>query len=190
MPATSRRTLLLASLSLAACTRTPDPGPVSAPTPPPVQLAVSGLEVQDQVQTLPLNFIDRRRSEEMVATTRAFLTRQIQPTGGSEFGKAVIEEASVIEEARPRGGITGAVAGPGRDLVGVLAVRVAVTDAFGIEKAYARARVQLKRPVGETSSVMDRDRMAREMTNDLLEGLNRSLQSGIRENLGPYLVQA
>ena len=189
MPPVPRRFLILAAPALAACGRTAERAPARvAPPSPPIRLTVGSLDVQDQVQTLPLNFIDRRRSEEMVATTRSHLTQRIQAVGGADFGKAVIEEASLIEEVHPRGGVRGAIAGPERELVGVLAVRVAVTDGFGIESAYARARVELRRAVAETSSVMDRDRMAREMTADLLESLDRSLQSGIKENLAPYLV--
>jgi hypothetical protein len=189
MPAYRRRLLLAAALTLsAACTRSPDPGPIEAPPVTPLQLTISNLEVVDQVQSLPLNFIDRRRTDEMLAATRTYLTQRLHAGGGSEFGRAVIEEASMVEQAIPRGGITGAITGPTRELVGSLAVRVAIVDGLGIEKAYARAKVERKRPVRDASSVMERDRLARDLVNELLKGLDASLQSAVRENLGMFLV--
>jgi hypothetical protein len=189
MPAYRRRLLLAAALTLsAACTRSPDPGPIEAPPVTPLQLTISNLEVVDQVQSLPLNFIDRRRTDEMLAATRTYLTQRLHAGGGSEFGRAVIEEASMVEQAIPRGGITGALTGPTRELVGSLAVRVAIVDGLGIEKAYARAKVERKRPVRDASSVMERDRLARDLVNELLKGLDTSLQSAVRENLGTYLT--
>jgi hypothetical protein len=189
MPAYRRRLLLAAALALpAACTRSPDPGPIEAPPVTPLQLTISNLEVVDQVQSLPLNFIDRRRTDEMLAATRTYLTQRLHAGGGSEFGRAVIEEASMVEQAIPRGGITGAITGPTRELVGSLAVRVAIVDGLGIEKAYARANVERKRPVRDASSVMERDRLARDLVNELLKGLDASLQSAVRENLGMFLV--
>jgi hypothetical protein len=189
MPAYRRRLLLAAALTLsAACTRSPDPGPIEAPPVTPLQLTISNLEVVDQVQSLPLNFIDRRRTDEMLAATRTYLTQRLHAGGGSEFGRAVIEEASMVEQAIPRGGITGALTGPTRELVGSLAVRVAIVDGLGIEKAYARAKVERKRPVRDASSVMERDRLARDLVNELLKGLDASLQSAVRENLGTYLT--
>lgn len=191
MPATRRHLLATAALGLAAaCTRSPDPGPIQAPAVAPVQLAIAGLEVVDQVQTLPLNFIDRRRTDEMLAATRAYLGERLRTGGGSDFGRAVIEEASMVERAIPRGGITGAITGPSRELVGALAVRVAIVDGLGVEKAYARAKVERKRPVRDASSILERDRLARDLVNDLLQGLDQALQSAMRENLGAYLASS
>jgi hypothetical protein len=195
--AASRRSLMVAGalmapllLAAAGCTRgsAPDPEPVAIPQGPPLRLGVSGLEVQDQVQGLPLNFIDRRRTDEMVTAVRRYLASRVQATGGSDFGRAVIEEASVVERPIPRGGIAGAVAGPAKELVGTLAVRLAVTDGLGVEKSYARAKVELRRGVAASSSVFERDLAARGMMADLLAQLDRSLEAAARENLGSYLA--
>jgi hypothetical protein len=189
MPAFRRHLLVAGVLVLAtACTRSPDPGPIEAPPVAPIQLGIESLEVVDQVQSLPLNFIDRRRTDEMLAATRTYLVQRLQAGGGSEFGRAVIEEASMVEQTLPRGGITGAITGPTRELVASLAVRVAIVDGLGIEKAYARAKVERKRPVRDASSIMERDRLARDLVNELLKGLDASLQSAVRENLGAYLA--
>lgn len=189
--AASWHRLLAAGILLlaAACTRSPDPGPIGLPpSATPMQLGIGSMEVVDQVQSLPLNFIDRRRTDEMLAATRTYLTQRLQTVGGSDFGRAVIEEASMVEQVVPRPGITGTITGPSRELAGVLAVRVAVVDGLGIEKAYARAKVERKRPVREASSVLERDRLARDLINDLLQGMDTALQSAIRENLAAYLT--
>ena len=169
----------------------PAPAPAAGPAPrPPIALAVSGFEVQDQVQTLPLNFIDRRRSEEMIARVRRYVDERLDATGGPDFGKVVVEQASVIEQPHTGiGGVRGALTPePSTDFLGVLAVRVAVTDGLGVEKAYARAQVELKRPVEKASSVLDRDNQARVLMGDLVERIDASLESAVRENLGAYLA--
>ena len=197
MPAASsrRRAVLAAAVALAlavgaaaACTRSPDPGPVGLAGRPPVRLSVASIEVRDQVAGVPLNFIDRRRTDEMLAATKAYLTQRFQAAGGADFGRATVEQATLVERPVPRGGVTGVITGPASQLVGGLAVRVAVVDALGVEKAYARTRVELKRPVPDTASVVERDRLARDLTNDLLRAVDDSLQPAVRENLGAYLA--
>ena len=171
--------------------RAPSPSLAAGPAPrSPITLAVSGFEVQDQVQTLPLNFIDRRRSEEMIARVRRYVDERLNATGGPDFGKVVVEQASVIEQPHTGiGGVRGALTPePSTDFLGVLAVRVAVTDGLGVEKAYARAQVELKRPVEKASSVLDRDNQARALMGDLVERIDASLESAVRENLGAYLA--
>jgi len=172
--------------------RAPAPAAGPAPRRVPIALAVSGLEVQDQVQTLPLNFIDRRRSEEMIARVRRYVDERLDATGGPDFGKVVVEQASVIEQPHVGiGGVRGVLTPePSTDFLGLLAVRVAVTDGLGVEKAYARAQVELKRPVEKASSVLDRDNQARILMGDLVERIDASLESAIRENLGAYIASS
>lgn len=167
--------------------------PAAGPAPRgPIGLAVSGFEVQDQVQTLPLNFIDRRRSEEMIAEVRRYVGERLQATGGPDFGRVVVEQASVVEQPHTGiGGLRGALTPePSNDFVGLLAVRVAVADGLGVEKAYARAQAEVKRPIQMASSVLERDRQARLLIVDLVQRIDASLETAIRENLGPYLATA
>lgn len=183
-----RRGLLAATalLPLAGCGGREAPPPPSRPiAAPPIPLAVDGIEIEDQVQALPLNFIDRRRSEELIAATRRYVNGRLQAAGGADFGKVVIEQASLVEQPHvPMGGIRGLLTPePSADLAGALAVRVAVTDGLGVEKAYARAEVQLKRPVPKGSTVLDRDLLARGVVDDMLRQLDQSLAGSVRENL-------
>jgi len=191
MPATRRAALAVAAaipLLLAGCTTAPEPGGPNFGNSPPIRLAVASVDVQSQVQSLPTQFIDLRRTDGLVAATKAYLAQRIQAAGGSDTARAVIEQASLVEQHGPAQGITGAITGGPVQLVGVLSVRVAVVDGTGVEKAYSRARVDLKRPVAEGSSVVERDRLARMMVNDLIEAVDRSLQGNVKENLGAYLA--
>jgi hypothetical protein len=200
MPATRRAVIAaaaanaavvaLAALTTTGCTSTPDPGGPRLAGAAPFRLSVGSVDVQEQPQTLPANFIDRRRTDDMLAATREYLRQRFQAAGGAESGKAVIEQASLVEARDPPSGITGVITGGRLQLVGSLAVRVAVADGFGIEKSFARAKVEMRRPVPEGSSVVERDRLARETMNDLIEAVDRSLQSTVRENLGPYLASS
>lgn len=191
MPATRRAALAAVAaiaLPLAGCTTVPEPGAPNFGAAPPIRLAVASVDVQSQVQNLPTQFIDLRRTDGLVAATKAFLAQRVQATGGSETARAVIEQASLVEQHGAAQGVAGAITGGPVQLVGVLSVRIAVVDGTGVEKAYSRARVDLKRPVAEGSSVVERDRLARAMVNDLIEAVDRSLQASVKENLAPYLA--
>lgn len=193
MPATRRAALAAAAaipLLLAGCTTAPEPGGPDFGGTPPIRLAVASVDVQSQVQSLPTQFIDLRRTDGLVAAAKAFLAQRVQATGGSDTARAVIEQASLVEQHGPAQGIAGAITGGPVQLVGALSVRVAVVDGRGVEKAYSRARVDLKRPVPEGASVVQRDRMARAMVNDLIGAVDRSLQGSAKENLGAYLAGA
>ena len=41
------------------------------------------MDVQSQVQNLPTQFIDLRRTDALVAATKAFLAQRVQATGGA-----------------------------------------------------------------------------------------------------------
>jgi hypothetical protein len=184
----TRRTAIAAALALAGCGRTPDPGPIGVTVDRPIPISLQSITVDDQVQGLPLGFIDRRRTDEMVSAIRTYVGRRFSPTGGADSGRVFIEDASIIEQPLERGGISGAIAGPAHQLVGSLALKLAAIDGFGVEKGYARARIQLRRPVPETASVVDRDRLARDLINDMLRTIDTSLTAAVRENLGSYLA--
>jgi hypothetical protein len=184
----TRRAAIAVALALAGCGRTPDPGPIGVPVQDAIPLGLQSITVDDQVQGLPLSFIDRRRTDEMVSAIRAYVARRFTPTGGVDTGRVFIEDASIIEQPIERGGLSGVITGPAHQLIGSLALKLAAIDGFGVEKAYARARIQLKRPVPETASVVDRDRLARNLINDMLRTIDTSLVAAMRENLGAYLA--
>src|SRR5690242_7705175 len=115
MPAVSRRAAFAAALAAAVagvggCTPSPDPGPPRLGT-APIRLGVSRVDVADQIQNLPVNFIDRRRSDEMAAATRDYLRQHLMAAGGSDTAKALVEQASLVEQREAPAGLTGAITG-------------------------------------------------------------------------------
>jgi hypothetical protein len=178
-------------LLLGACSAREETPALTFERLPTVRLAVQSLEVTAQDQPPAAGgFIDRHRTQLLTTTAQDYLKAKLQAAGGAEWGKAVIEEASLVEQPRAKqGGITGALTRePAADLVGTLAVRVAIVDGFGVEQAFAKARVQMKRPVLVGTGVIERDAAARHLFNDLLAALGASLQASIQENLAGHLA--
>src|SRR3954447_904539 len=114
MPATRRAALAAVAaiaLPLAGCTTVPEPGAPNFGGIPPTRLAVASVDVQSQVQNLPTQFIDLRRTDGLVAATKAFLAQRVQATGGSDTARAVIEQASLVEQHGAGQGVAGASTG-------------------------------------------------------------------------------
>ena len=177
-----------ATLLLAACSSTEPPPPIEAAQLPAIRLAVQSVEAAGKV-TYPtdMNFIARRRSEQLAGDALAFLRERVQATGGTEFARATVEEASLTERPRAKtGGIFSME--PGREMVGVLALKLAVVDGFGIEGATASTRVQIIRPFSERAGVEAKDAAARQLANDLLKQAGTELETSARQNLGSYLT--
>ncbi len=178
---------------LTACGGTEAPLPTPAYTKEaPVLLTVNVVEVENRNPPLPeANFIDERRSKELVDQTTTFLQGRVQAAGGSGSARATIEQASVIERIIPgrSGGFTGFVTGEQTySLDASIRVRVAILDAAGTDKGYAEAGVTLSRALRAGSSVIARDQAARELEADLLTQLDKTLRQSINDNLSGYLA--
>ena len=173
-------------LLLAACTPTEPPPPLDVAQLPPIRLAVQTVEVESRAQyPANMNFIGRRRSEQLAADAQAFLRARVEAAGGSDFARATVEEASLIERARPtEGGILSTE--PTWEMAGVLAVKVAVVDGLGIENGSASARVQIARSLSPRTSVESKDNFARQLTNDLIAAASRDLRSSVEQNLSTH----
>lgn len=190
-----RRRLAAASAAtalalLAGCSSTGEPPPLEVARLPAVRLKVRGVEVPDAGPPLPasMNFIGRRRSERLAGDARAYLRERVQATGdGTEFGRATVEEASLIERPRATSGGMFSTE-PTWEMVGTLAVRVAVVDGLGVEGASASSRVQLSRALSARTGVESKDNFARLLTNDLLAATGRELQRSVAQNLPGYLA--
>ncbi|HET6470068.1 MAG TPA: hypothetical protein VFG43_16965 [Geminicoccaceae bacterium] len=193
-----RRRVLLAfggTSLLAACAADPPPRPatpVAAGTLPPatpIRLDVGAVDVGEAHSPADApTFIDKRRTQELVDASRGMLQAKIQATGGPGHARATIERASMVE--RPRevaGGVRGFfLRQPDIDLVGDLAVRLAVIGEGGTERAYATAEVNMSRGVLESTSIAERDRIAEQLVQDMLMQLERSLRQSVDEGLGDY----
>jgi hypothetical protein len=183
----SARAALLVSLLLGACTSTPEPEPFQPAQLPAIRLGVQGVEVGSQAE-LPanMNFIARRWSEDLASEAQGFLRARLQATGGTEFARATVERASIIERARETsdGGVFSTE--PSWEMAGNLAVKVAVVDGLGIEQSSASSRVEIRRSLSPRASVAEKDAFVRTLTKDLLEATSRELETSINQNLAAF----
>ena len=174
-------------LSLAACTptETTRPPAFDPTTYPPIRLAVGSIEVASAAQyPAGMGFIARRRSEQLSQDAQAFLRSRLVAAGGSDFARATVEEASLVERARPTNeGVIASATEPNWEMVGVLALKVAIVDGLGIEQSFASSRVEIKRTISQRASVEAKDNFARTITADLITASSRELETSIDQNL-------
>ncbi|MGE3290371.1 MAG: hypothetical protein AB7I59_07250 [Geminicoccaceae bacterium] len=152
---------------------------------PAIRLAVGNIDVSS-VATYPtsMGFIARRRSEQLSQDAQAFLRARLEAAGGSDFARATVEEAILIEQPRAVDrGVVAAATQPNWEMAGVLALKVAVVDGLGIEQSYASSRVEIKRSISERASVEAKDDFARTIINDLIAASSTELESSINQNL-------
>ena len=172
---------------LASCTPTnvASPPPFDPAQYPAIRLAVGSIDVAS-VATYPasMGFIARRRSEQLSQDAQAFLRARLVAAGGSDFARATVEEATLVEQPRPVDrGVVAAATQPNWEMAGVLALKVAVVDGLGIEQSYASSRVEIKRSISERASVEAKDDFARTIINDLIAASSTELESSINQNL-------
>jgi hypothetical protein len=178
---------------LGACAGEPPPpaAPAALVGPAPIRLDVGSVDVAETYSPADApTFIDKRRTQQLVDATRAMLQETIQATGGPGYARASIERASMVERKRP---VTGGVRGfflrePDTELVGQLDVRLTVIDSAGSERAYATASISASRSILESTSVPERDRIAGQLGDELLQHLRRLLRQSAEEGLKDYLT--
>ena len=176
------------AILLAACTptNTTNPPPFDPAQYPPIRLAVGTIDVSSAAKyPADMGFIARRRSEQLSQDGQAFLRARLVAAGGSEFARATVEEATLVEQPRPVDrGVVAAATQPNWEMAGVLALKVAIVDGLGIEQSYASSRVEIKRSISERASVEAKDDFARTIINDLIAASSTQLESSINQNLG------
>jgi hypothetical protein len=174
-------------VSLAACTPTATTSPPAFDPAgyPPIRLAVGSIEVSSATQyPAGMGFIARRRSEQLSQDAQAFLRSRLVAAGGSDFAHATVEEATLVEQARPTDrGVVAAATQPDWEMAAVLALKVAIVDGLGIEQSFASSRVEIKRSISERASVEAKDNFARTIINDLIAASSSQLEASIDQNL-------
>jgi hypothetical protein len=179
----ARSAALILLLPAASCSPGEEPPPLDAAAMPPIRLGVQSIDVESRAQyPANMNFVARRRSEQLAQDAQAFLRSRLQAAGGTEFARATVEEASIVERARPtQGGVLSTE--PTWEMVGVLGTKVAVLDGLGIEDGYASSRVKIARSLSPRTSVEGKDNFTRALINDLVEANGRELEQSIAQNL-------
>ena len=174
-------------LALGACTPTgvEPPPPFDPSAYPPIRLAVGSVDVSSVAQfPAGMNFIARRRSELLAQDAQTFLRSRLVAAGGSDFARATVEEASLVEQRRLTDpGVVAAATQPNWEMAGVLGLKVAIVDGLGIEQGFASSRVEIKRSISERASVEAKDDFARQIINDLIAASSTQLEESINQNL-------
>ena len=170
---------------LVACAPTADNPPAAPPLPaaPPIRLTVGSVEVgSTAAYPANMNFIARRRSELLATNAQNYLRSRLEAAGGADVAKATVVEASIIERApdNPGGALSTA---PSWEMVGALALKVAIVDGFGVEQGFASSRVQITRSISPRMGVETKDNFSRTLSNDLIEAAGRELEQSIARNL-------
>ena len=173
-------------LLLGACGTSEPPPPLDLERLPAIRLNVQTVEVESRAQPpANINFIGRRWSERLADDAATYLRTRVQATGGTDFARATVEEASLIERGRETsGGLLSTE--PSWELVGALAGRVAVVDGFGIENGFAASRVEIRRSISERASIEAKDNAVRALTNDLVAAMGRELEKSVQQNLATH----
>ena len=174
-------------LALGACTPTniEKPPPFDPAAYPAIRLAVGSVEVANAAQyPASMGFIARRRSEMLAQDAMNFLNARVVAVGGSDFAKATVEEASIVEQPRPTGeGVIAEATQPNWEMVGILGLKVAIIDGLGIEQGFATSRVEIKRTLSQRAGVEAKDDFARQLINDLIAASSTELEESINQNL-------
>ena len=174
-------------LALGACTPTniEKPPPFDPAAYPAIRLAVGSVEVANAAQyPADMGFIARRRSELLAQDAMTFLNARLIGAGGSDFAKATVEEASIVEQPRPTGeGVIAEATQPNWEMVGILGLKVAIIDGLGIEQGFATSRVEIKRTLSQRAGVEAKDDFARQLINDLIAASSTELEESINQNL-------
>ncbi len=172
-------------LLLAACTPAADnrPAPPPISTTAPVRLAVGSIEVASDAQyPANMNFIGRRRSELLAENAQNYLRSRLEAAGGVDVAKATVVEATIIERSpgNPGGMLS---TQPSWEMVGALALKVAIVDGYGVEQGFASSRVQITRAISPRMGVEAKENFSRILSNDLIEAAGRELVQSIDRNL-------
>jgi hypothetical protein len=193
-----RRWLIALGAVLAGCA-----GPADAPRPvfrpfdythlATLQLDVAQIEVVEAwvPPRAPPN-VDHRAPVEPREALRRMLTDRVQAWGRQGRARAIIEEASLIEERLPRQTGIGALftREPSERYVLTLAVRLEVEGGDG-RRGSAQATATRTRTVLEGTSLAAREAVWHEMLRSALDdpqGLNVEFEFQVRRALRPFIV--
>ena len=186
----ARRHLPFAAIGLlAACSSPPAPSPFDTSQVTTIRLAVQNFDVRPEAEQKPdWTFIDRRRSQELSQATEQFLRQRFVAAGGADNGAGIIEEASIVtvprELSRAQSMLPGQVTA---DVTGTLGVRIVISDATGVERSFASARVQIKREL-TGGSVPAQDAFAQQLMRNLIDALSGSIETSVEQNLANYIA--
>ncbi len=192
----NRRTFLTGSSAcvLAACTN-PPPHPVFPQITfthlPAIRLDARSLEIVDASVSPGRADVSAGMPVPPSIAARQWANDRLVPVGNSGSIVFTITEASVVETKLERtSGVRGVVTRDQSERYdGKLAARVAIRDAAGGRSGTVSAEATRSRTVAENISLNERDKVWFEITEAMINDLNRELEKVINQFLQPFLIR-
>ena len=182
----------LAALVLAACQAQPPAPPlgdVNFNNLPPIQLAVSRIEVVDEY-TPPLRApnVEHDMPVSPAAAANRWADQRLRAIGGAGVARVIISDASVVENKLPvESGIRGTfTTNQSARFDARVHMRVEIRNDRGFTDAFAEAGAARSRTIPETASVHDKDKLFIDLVTGLMSDLNAQLDANIASFLRAY----
>lgn len=177
--------LFVALLGLAACQN----APMAPKYPqltwrhlPPYKLSVAGIEVVNQYQPpLKAPNVDHLFPQPPLDVMARWAKDRLQARGGSATVRVIIADASVVEEPlKKKEGLTGVVTTDQSERYnGKINVTVEIRSDRGFREAFVHAAAARTRTVPEDITLNGREKVWFEMTEALMQDINRQLDDAI-----------
>ena len=158
---------------------------------PPIRLDVAEIDiVENYVPLLRSPNVEHEFPVTPIAAMRQWAVDRIQAAGESRRGRVIIEEASVVAvPLKIRKGVQGLFYKDQEIRYdAVLEARVEVRAERGYRDSYATARIMRSRTVPEEMTLIDREQIYFELTEELMQALNAELESNIRQHMQQDLI--
>jgi hypothetical protein len=182
----------LAALVLAACQAQPPAPPlgdVSFTNLPPIQLAVSRIEVVDEY-TPPLRApnVEHEMPVSPAAAANRWADQRLRAVGGPGVARVIISDASVVENRLPvETGVRGTfTTNQSARYDARVHMRIEIKNDRGFTDAFAEAGAARSRTISETASVYDKDKLFIDLVTGLMSDLNAQLDGNIASFLRNY----
>lgn len=192
----NRRGLLvsLSAAALAACT-TPPPSPrfpkLTFTHLPPFRLDAQTLDIVDGFRATNGDDVASGMPVPPAVAARQWANDRLVPVGDSGSVVFTITEASVIETRLPRAtGVRGMVTNDQSERYdGKLAAKISIQNPARQRSGEVSAEATRSRTVPENLSLNERDRIWFEISEALINDLNKELEQAVNQFLQPFLIR-
>jgi hypothetical protein len=154
----------------------------------PIRLAVVSVETVDRRgEVTSGDFFTRRRDDRLAEAALELMRTRLQAQGLSGLARAELTTARIVEKPlETKGGLFDTA--PLSELEATVAVRIAILDGAAIETASASAEVVRAKAIPRGAGAIERDQVARSLTQAALADLDAALAQSARANLGAHLL--
>ena len=158
----------------------------------PILLDVAQIEIhKNHKPPLSLSNVDHEMPLNLQDATESWAKARFKAVGHTGMAKLIIAEASVLEtKLKKTKGIKGVfTTDQGERYDGTLSVRIEVFGGIAKGTAAARAVVQARRTIREDTTLAERERKWFDMTEAMLNKLDKTLKPQIYRHLKAFLKE-